>query len=115
MMTPIDTLEIDFFGDMAEDTHGLWEVFGFVRLHYPGLTDEQVFWRRRDYITRWIRISDAPLCPSTITTLSDSLSFLQQHGVAATRYLENSPSIDPTDEAIRIYESKPSNLSLIHI
>ncbi len=107
MVTPFDTLEADFFGDLAEDTHGLWEVFDFVRLHYPEFTDEQVFERGRDYITRWIdagwiRISDAPLYPSTITTLSESLSFLQQYGAAATRYLENSPSIDPTDEAIRL-------------
>jgi hypothetical protein len=117
MVTPLDTLEADFFGDLAEDTHGLWEVFEFVRLHYPDLSDEQVFQRGRDYITRWIdagwiRISDTPLCPSTITTLSDSLSFLRQHETAATRYLENSPSIDPTDEAIRIYESKPSNQAI---
>jgi hypothetical protein len=110
MVTPFDTLEADFFGDMAEDTHGLWEVFEFVRLHYPELTDEQVFQRGRDYITRWIdagwiRISDKPIYPSTITTLPDSLSFLRQHGAAATRYLKNSPSIDPTDEAVRVYES----------
>ncbi|SRR6266550_3090881 len=68
MVTPFDTLEADFFGDLAEDTHGLWEVFDFVRLHYPEFTDEQVFERGRDYITRWIdagwiRISDAPLLP----------------------------------------------------
>jgi len=110
MATPFDTLEADFFGDMAEDTHGLWEVFEFVRLHYPELTDKKVFQRGHYYITRWIdagwiRISDTPIYPSTITTLSDSLSFLQQHGAAATRYLENSPSIDPTDEAVRVYES----------
>jgi hypothetical protein len=111
MVTPFDTLEADFFGDMADDTHGLWEVFEFVRLHYPELTDEQVFQRGRDYITRWIqsdwiRISDAPLYPSTITSLTQAMNFLQQHGSAATRYLENSPSIDPTDEALRVYESQ---------
>ena len=73
----------------------------------PELSDDQVLERGRAYIMRWIdagwiRVSDAPLYPSKITTLSDSLSFLQQHGTAATRYLENSPSIDPTDEAIRV-------------
>lgn len=110
MVAPLDKLEADFFGDMATETHGLWEVFEFVRLHYPELSDEQVFERGCTYIRRWIdadwiRISEAPIYPSTITTLSDSLSFLQQHGTAATRYLENSPSIDPTDEALRVYES----------
>jgi len=111
MVKPFDTLEADFFGDMAEDTHGLWEVFEFVRLHYPKLSDEQVFKRGRDYITRWIqsswiRISDAPVYSSTIKSLTQAMDFLQQHGSAATRYLENSPSIDSTDEALRFYESQ---------
>jgi hypothetical protein len=111
MVTSFDPLEADFFGDMAEDTHGLWEVFGFVRLHYPKLSDQQVFERGRDYITRWsdagwIRISDAPIHPSTITSLTQAMEFLQQHGSEATRYLENSPSLDPTDEALRVYESQ---------
>jgi hypothetical protein len=110
MLSAFDTLEADFFGDMMDDTHGLWEVFEFVRLHYPELADEQVFERGCTYITRWIdggwiRISEAPIYPSTITTLSDSLSFLQQHGTSAARYLENSPSIDPTDEAIRVMKA----------
>ena len=53
MVAPLDKLEADFFGDLAEDTHGLWEVFEFVRLHYPELSDQQVLERGRDYITRW--------------------------------------------------------------
>jgi hypothetical protein len=111
MVAPFDKLEADFFGDLAEDTHGLWEVFEFVRLHYPELSDQQVFERGRDYITRWsdagwIRISDAPLHPSTISSLSESLEFLVQHDSVATRYLENSPSIDITEEAQRVYESQ---------
>jgi hypothetical protein len=98
MVKPFDACEADFFGDLAEDTHGLWEVFEFVRLHYPDLSERQVFERGRDYITRWInagwiQISDTPLLPSTITSLSAVSDFLQQHGSLATRYLENSPSI----------------------
>jgi hypothetical protein len=111
MVAPLDKLEADFFGDLAKDTHGLWEVFEFVRLHYPELSDQQVFERGRDYITRWsdagwIRISETPLYPSTINSLSESLEFLVQHDSAATRYLENSPSIDITEEAQRVYESQ---------
>ena len=60
--------------------HGLSEVFECVRLHYSELDDERVLERGRAYITRWIdagwiRISDAPIYPSTITTLPDGLSF----------------------------------------
>ncbi len=108
MAAPFDTCETDFFGDLAGDTHGLWEVFGFVRLHYPDLSDQQVLERGRDYLTRWIdagwvRISDAPLYPSTITHLSQIAAFLEQHGPAATFYIEDSPSLDIT-EAIAAVE-----------
>ena len=111
MVAPLDKLEADFFGDLAEDTHGLWEVFEFVRLHYPELSDQEVFERGRDYITRWIdagwiRVSDAPLRPSAITSLSQIPEFLRRHGPAATFYLEDSPSLDITDEAKRVYASQ---------
>jgi hypothetical protein len=111
MVSSFDKLEADFFGDMTDDTHGLWEVFEFVRLHYPELADEQVFERGRAYMTRWIdaewiRISDAPIHPTTITSLTQAMEFLQQRGSEATRHLENSPSLDPTDEVLRVYASR---------
>ena len=116
-MSTFDAVEADFFGDLAQDTHGSWEVFEFVRCHHPQLGDDAVFTRGRDYITRWtnsgwIRISETPLYPSTITSLPQAMEFLQQHGSAATRYLENSPSIDITDEGQRVYQSQRSNQSL---
>ena len=109
-MSALDRVETDFFGDLAHDTHGLWEVFECVRCHHPELADDAVFARGRDYIARWIdagwiRVSDAPLYPSTITSLSEILPFLQQHGMAATRYIENSPSIDPTEKAQSVFGS----------
>ena len=75
MVSTFDPLEADLFGDLVGDTHGLWEVFEFVRSHHPKLSDEQVLELGRDYITRWIQsgwicISDAPLYPSTITSLT---------------------------------------------
>ena len=110
MVSAFDPLEADFFGDLAQDTHGLLEIFEFTRLHHPQLEDRAVFERGRDYLARWIdrgwiQISDTPLYPSTISTLPDVLAFLQQHGLPATHYLENSPSIDITEEAQRVYQS----------
>ncbi|MGZ5545095.1 MAG: hypothetical protein ACXWIU_10505 [Limisphaerales bacterium] len=111
LVSRFDALEADFFGDLAEDTHGVWEVFEFVRLHYPELTDEQVFERGYDYIAQWlrsgwIRVSDAPLHPTTVRTHAELLHFLQERGPAASRYCENAPSVDLTDEAKRVYESE---------
>ena len=85
MVKPFHACETDFFGDLAEDTHGLWEIFEFIRLHHPDLSDEQVFERGRDYITRWIdagwiRVSDAPLHPSSVSESAGLLEFLRQHG-----------------------------------
>ena len=110
MVRPFDRCEADFFGDLAGDMHGLWEVFEFVRLHHPDLSEEQVFERGRDYITRWIdsgwiRVSDAPLHPSSVSDSAGLLGFLRKHGSAATRYLEDSPSIDITEEAQRAYHA----------
>jgi len=110
MVKPFDACEADFFGDLAEDTHGLWEVFEFVRLHHPDLSEEQVFERGREYITRWIdagwiRVSEAPLHPSSVSDSVGLLEFMHQQGSAGTRYLENSPSIDITEEAQRAYNA----------
>ena len=109
MVSALDALEADFFGDLAEDTHGVWEVFEFVRLHYPDLADEKVFERGYDYIARWlqaglVRLSNTPLHSSTVRTSSDLLHFLRQHAVAATRYVENAPSLDITEEGQRACE-----------
>ena len=116
-MSAFDSLEADFFNELAKDTHGIWELFGFVRLHHSQLNEQDVFACGRDYMKRWvsagwIRIADAPLYPSTITSVSDILPFLEQHGLAATWYVENAPSIDISDEGQRVYESQRSNHSL---
>jgi hypothetical protein len=37
MVAAFDACEVDFFGDLAADTQGLWEVFEFVRLHHQDL------------------------------------------------------------------------------
>jgi hypothetical protein len=110
MASPFDTCEADFFGDLKFDTHGLWEVFEFVRLHFPEASEAQVLEKGRVYIARWIRsgwiqIAAKPLYPTTVSSLAALPEFLEQHGAAATYYLENAPSFDITEEAERVYES----------
>jgi hypothetical protein len=111
MVSSFDLLEADFFAELVRGTHGLWEVFEFTRLHHPQLDDRRIFERGSDYIKRWvdagwIQISTTPVYPSTISTLSDAQAFLRQNGAAATRYLGNSPSIDITEEAQRVYQRR---------
>lgn len=56
----LSTLEADFIGDLAQDSHGLWEVFEFVRLHHPALNEGEVYeygctlvrsWASRGWLT----------------------------------------------------------------
>ena len=81
-MSTFDALEADFFGDLPEDSHGVWEVFELVRLHYPELTDEESFERGYDYIAHWlrrgwIRVSDAALHPTSVRTPPSSCTFFR--------------------------------------
>ena len=104
MMTGPNELECDFLGDLAADTHGIWEVFEFVRLHNPNADDEQVFHIGRDLLSNWahqgwISISESPLYPSTISNVASALQELDQLGPIATRYFTNAPSIDLTAKA----------------
>lgn len=106
MEAVLDACEKDFFGELAGDTHGLWEVFEFVRLHHPILPENGVFERGCCYIQRWsqngwIRISDAPLYPSDVVSLTDLAGFLQQHGPSAVYHIEGSPSLDNTESTPR--------------
>jgi len=90
MVSTMDSLEADFFGDMAQDTHGLWEVFEFVRSHHPKLSGQQVFERGCDYIarwieSRWIRVSDSPLAQLKPQPLASNRNHLHQLAAICTR------------------------------
>jgi hypothetical protein len=110
METLFDSCEADFFGDLAEDTHGIWEVFEFVRFHNPNSTDAEAIEIGLQYLRRWIQnnwicVSEAPLFPSTLVNSVDLLQFLQDHGQSVKTYLENSPSLDITDEGLRAWRA----------
>lgn len=99
---PLDSLEADFFGDLASDTHGVWEIFEFVRLHYPGSDEGEVLRIGTEYLSRWIEnrwieVAARPLHPTKAKSISDVSAFIQEHGVAATVCMEGSPSVDITE------------------
>ena len=99
-------IERDFLGDLAEDTHGIWEVFEYVRGRAEGLTDVEIFDIGRKLIATWagkgwIRISDKPLYRSQIRTLDDAMIRLDELGVMSTRYFDGAPSIDLTESATK--------------
>ncbi len=50
----LTALERDLLGDVAQDAHGLWEVFAFVRLHHRGLSEPELLQVGRDLLATWI-------------------------------------------------------------
>ena len=109
---PLDALEIDFLGALASDTHGVWEIFGYARLHYPGLSDAEIFELGSEYLNRWIengwlKVAAKPLHPTRIGQLGGILKFAREHGTLATFYIENSPSVDITDVGLSAYKKQP--------
>ena len=97
----LSELENDILGDLNEDTHGVWEVFEFARMHYPSYSDQQIFeigrgllesWHER----QWLRLSDTPLYQTRTQTLGEMLEQINQLGIKATKYYEGAPSIELT-------------------
>jgi len=96
-------LERDLLGDLAADSHALWEIFGFVRLHHPGLPDEAVLGLGRSLISswldrRWLALGTAADAPVSIT-LADLLPLIDRLGVAATYGFTGAPWLDLAEQA----------------
>jgi hypothetical protein len=88
----LSRLEEDLVGDLAQDDHGLWEVFQFVRLHSPSLTDEEVFQAGRDLIASWsergwLEVVDA----SGVGAASSLVGLVDQLGQKALEASEAAP------------------------
>ena len=100
----ISALEQDLLGDLAADTHGLWEVFEFVRLHSPESSEQEIFsagralvvsWLQRD----WLEIAPDPLYPSSVASIEDVVPTLDRVGLASLSYFADAPSISLTERA----------------
>jgi hypothetical protein len=110
---PLDILEADFLGDLSTDTHGVWEVFAFVRLHYPGRDDAEVFKIGEAYLARWIErcwisVADKPLYPTQVKSMAEVTAFVQKHGVTSTTYIDGAPSLDITEAGIQALPKTPN-------
>ena len=84
-------LEADFLGDLAQDDYDLWELFQFVRLHYPEDEDRGLA-RGRDLLATWLGkgwIEDA------LGTLDAQgiLESLDQLGAKGADYADQSPRL----------------------
>jgi hypothetical protein len=100
----LTALETDFLSDMAQDDHGVWEVFEFVRLHNPDADDADVLRVGRALLQSWVErgwlrlAGDGPKW-GTATSIGDVLRIVDRHGLAATRYFDSAPWLDLTPKA----------------
>jgi len=99
----LSELEEDFLGDLSEDTHGVWEVFEFARMHHPSFSDQEIFETGRDLLKSWIerqwlRLSDEPLYPTATENLEQMLAEVERLEIKATMYYGGAPSIEVTDK-----------------
>ncbi|MDH5718889.1 MAG: hypothetical protein OEZ22_14780 [Spirochaetia bacterium] len=104
----LDKFEIDFFCDLSQDTHGIWEVFEFIKLHFPLLNDHEIFEKGLVYIKKWFQltlivISKHPLNPSDIEETDSCLDFINKNKIKIIKYIKNAPSIDITNKGLNNY------------
>jgi hypothetical protein len=104
----LSPLEADFLGDLAQDDHALYEVFHFVRHHYPDATDAEVLRRGRELVATWlqrgwlaVRAGDAAEPAAATGAL---LTLIDEHGVAGTYHFDGAPRLVPTPAAYRDVE-----------
>jgi hypothetical protein len=101
-------LEEDLLGDLAQDDHALYEVFHFVRHHYPEANDQEVLQRGRELIVAWLQrgwlalLHESSAEPAIATDAL--LSVIDAQGVGGTYYFDGAPRLVPGPAAYRDVE-----------
>jgi hypothetical protein len=110
----LSQLESDLIGDLAQDWHGLWEVFEFVRAHYPGSSEREVFSRGRELVASWLsrgwlRVA-ADLKSRTEISKGALLQLIDRLGPKAMAASDELPWIDLNEQAFRDVSLLPKAL-----
>ena len=92
----LSLLEKDLLGDLAQDDHQLYEVFEFVRLHHPELSEDGVLSTGRALVAAWVQHGWLALAGDgamwgAAHSVADLVPIIDRLGPAATRYFEGSP------------------------
>ena len=95
-------LEKDLLSDMAEDSYGIWEVFSYVRYHYPNASEFEVGRIGANVLAQWhaagwllgLSADDATLSPAAFEALMRN-PLAYQHGPGA-----DAPRLFLTDRGI---------------
>lgn len=93
----LSPLEADFLGDLAQDDHALYEVFHFVRHHYPMADDREVLRRGRELVATWLERGWLAIIPEAaaepVPATDGLLVLIDEHGSAGTYYFDGAPRL----------------------
>jgi len=105
-MMEMSKLEIDFFGDIAQAPHDLWEVYQFVRYHHPGASEKQVLRIGRELLTKWVERGWLRAFPEMgalgpVLSGDEILTFIDKVGAQAATPQRKTIRLDLTEKAHR--------------
>ncbi|MFH1157903.1 MAG: hypothetical protein V1721_03335 [Pseudomonadota bacterium] len=100
----LSKIEEDFLGDLAQDSHELWEFYAFIRHHYTNSSENEIIELGRELLSVWIERGwlDAHRSRSDTTTLSGKqlVSEIEKLGQAAADPKRGTILLDLTDRAL---------------
>jgi hypothetical protein len=103
MQVSLSKLEEDFLGDLSQDSHELWELYEFVRLHFDKVSDEEVLHRGNELLSIWVERGwlTARLSRNVPTILSGEqlLAHVNKLGFAAIDPEKGDLLLDITEKA----------------
>ena len=100
----LSPLETDRLGDLAQDDHSLYEIFEFVRLHHPELTDDGVLSTGRELVAawvsrKWLALAEDGVMREPAQSTDDLLPIIDRVGTSATRHFNGSPLVSLAPQA----------------
>ena len=100
----LSSLESDLIGDLAQDSHGLWEIFEFIKLHHPESSEQAIFNRGREIIASWLArgwlsLPADPKLRGGVTSENELLSLINHLGKKVMVASDELPWVDLSEKA----------------
>jgi hypothetical protein len=99
-------LEVDILGDMAQDSHGVGELVGFIRSRDPTAPNPIIFHRLRALLASWmergwLQLAGPPRPTAGLQSIDGLLPWLDAQGPAVVGLDSDVelPEVDLTDRA----------------
>ena len=115
----LSSLESDLISDLAQDSHGLWEIFEFVKLHNKGSSEQAALANGRELLASWlsrgwISLSEKSELRAGLARTEELLPLIDRLGADVLTASGILPWVDLSEKAFRdvAWLQKPSNPAL---